>query len=57
MRRASIERAGTVRFRVKLTKPARKRIGRLRKGRATLAVAVKQGGATQRYAQAVTLKR
>jgi RTX calcium-binding nonapeptide repeat (4 copies) len=55
--KGSIARAGTVKFRAKLTKKARKRIGRLRKGHATLAMAVKQGGATQRHAQAVTLKR
>jgi Ca2+-binding RTX toxin-like protein len=55
--KGSTATAGKVKFRAKITKKARKRIGRLRKGRATVTLAVRQGGATQRYAQAVTLKR
>lgn len=55
--KGSIAQAGTVHFRARLTKQARKRIGRLRKGRGTIAVAVTEGGATQRLTQVVTLKR
>ncbi len=53
----SIAQAGAVHFRAKLTKPARKRLGRLRTGRGTIAVAVAQNGATERFTQAVKLKR
>jgi hypothetical protein len=53
----SIARAGKVKFRAKLTPKARKRIGRLRKGAGTVAVVVTESGATNRYSQAVKLKR
>ena len=53
----SIAHAGTVKFRAKLTKKARTRIGRLRKGGGTVAALVTEGGATKRYTQAVKLKR
>jgi hypothetical protein len=49
--------AGTVKVRAKLTRTAKRRLGRLRRGRATLKVTVTDGGATQRFAKAVTLKR
>jgi Ca2+-binding RTX toxin-like protein len=52
-----LAQAGTVHFRAKLTKPARKRLGRLRNGHGTIAVAVTQNGATERYTQGVTLRR
>jgi Ca2+-binding RTX toxin-like protein len=55
--KGSIAQAGKVTFRAKLTPKARKRIGRLRKGRGTLAVAVTQNGATERFTKVVTLKR
>jgi hypothetical protein len=55
--KGSLAQAGKVSFRAKLTPKARKRIGRLRKGRGTIAVAVTEGGATQRHTQAVALKR
>jgi Ca2+-binding RTX toxin-like protein len=53
----SIAQAGTVKFRAKLTKKARKRIGRLRKGGGTVAALVTEGGATKRYTQAVKFER
>jgi hypothetical protein len=49
--------AGTVKVRAKLTRVAKRRLGRLRRGRATLKVTVTDGGATQRFAKAVTIKR
>jgi Ca2+-binding RTX toxin-like protein len=49
--------AGTVKLRAKLTKPARKRLGRLRKGHGTLAAVVTENGASQRYTRKVTLIR
>ena len=52
-----LAQAGTVHFRAKLTAKARKRLGRLRKGRGTVAVVVAEGGATKRLTQAVTIKR
>ena len=55
--KGAIAQAGTVHFRAKLTAKARKRIGRLRNGRGTIAVVVREGGAKQRLTQAVTLKR
>ena len=55
--KGSIARAGTVRFRAKLTPKARKRIGRLRKGAGTVAAVVTESGTTKRYTQAVNLKR
>ena len=55
--KGSIARAGKVKFRAKLTGKAKRRISRLRNGHATLKVAVGEAGATQRYAQHVTLKR
>jgi hypothetical protein len=51
------EGAGTLKVTARLTRPAKRRIGRLRKGRATLKVTVTEGGATQRLAKRVTLKR
>ena len=41
----------------KLTKKARKRLGRLRSGKATLALVASEGGATKRYAKVVKLKK
>jgi hypothetical protein len=55
--RGNVAQAGTVRFKAKLTKPARKRLGRLRKGRGTIALVVTEGGARQRLTQSVALKR
>jgi Ca2+-binding RTX toxin-like protein len=55
--KGSIARAGKVKFRAKLTAKAKRRIARLRAGRATVAVAVTEGGAATRYAQVVKLKR
>jgi Ca2+-binding RTX toxin-like protein len=55
--KGKLAQAGTVHFRAKLTKPARKRLGRLRNGHGTIAVAVTQNGGTERYTQAVKLKR
>jgi Ca2+-binding RTX toxin-like protein len=55
--KGSLAQAGKVSFRAKLMPKARKRIGRLRKGRGTIAVTVTEGGATQRHTQAVKLKR
>ncbi len=49
--------AGVVLVRARLTKAAAKRIGRLRKGKATLKVAVRQGGVTERFAKPVSLTR
>jgi hypothetical protein len=49
--------AGTVKVRAKLTRVAKRRLGRLRRSRATLEVTVTDGGATQRFAEAVTIKR
>jgi Ca2+-binding RTX toxin-like protein len=49
--------AGTVKVRAKLTRPAKRRLGRLRRGRATLKATVTEGGARQRFARAVTIKR
>jgi hypothetical protein len=43
--------------RAKLTRLAKRRLGRLRRGRATLKVSVTDGGTTQRFAKAVTLRR
>jgi Ca2+-binding RTX toxin-like protein len=55
--KGKLAQAGTVHFKAKLTGKARKRLGRLRKGHGTIAVAVTEGGATKRLTQAVTLKR
>jgi Ca2+-binding RTX toxin-like protein len=55
--RGKLAQAGTVRFKAKLTKPARKRLGRLRRGRGKIAVVVTEGGATKRLTQSVALKR
>jgi Ca2+-binding RTX toxin-like protein len=55
--KGKLAQAGTVHFKAKLTKPARKRLGRLRKGRGTIAVVVTEGGATKRLTQSVALKR
>ena len=55
--KGAIAQAGTVHFRAKLTAKARKRIGRLRKGRGTIAVVVTEGGASKRLTQSVALKR
>jgi Ca2+-binding RTX toxin-like protein len=49
--------AGKVTVRAMLTKAAKRKLGRLRRGKATLKVSVKEGGATQRFAKAVTLSR
>ena len=49
--------AGRLVVRAKLTKPARKRLGRLRSGHATLAALVTDGGATTRYTRKVALTR
>ena len=49
--------SGTVTVTAKLTKKARKRIGRLRAGKATLALVATEGGATQRFSKVVKLKR
>jgi Ca2+-binding RTX toxin-like protein len=48
--------AGTVKVRAKLTRTAKRRLGRLRRGRATLQVTVTERGAMQRFAKAVTIK-
>ena len=55
--KGSIARAGTVKFRARLTPKARKRLGRLKQGRGTVAAVVTEGGATKRYTQVVKLKR
>jgi hypothetical protein len=55
--KGSIARAGKVKFRAKLTRKAKRRISRLRNGRATVAVTVREAGATQRYTQVVKLTR
>jgi hypothetical protein len=55
--KGSIARAGKVKFRAKLTGKAKRRISRLRNGRATVAVTVREAGATQRYTQVVKLTR
>jgi Ca2+-binding RTX toxin-like protein len=55
--KGAVAQAGTVKFRARLTTPARKRLGRLRKGRGTIAVAVTQHGAKERFTQVVALKR
>ena len=49
--------SGTVTVTAKLTKKARKRLGRLRSGKATLALVATEGGATKRFAKVVKLKR
>ena len=48
---------GTVTVTATLAKKARKRLGRLRKGKATMALVATEGGATRRFAKVVTLKR
>ena len=55
--RGKIAQAGTVHFRAKLTKAARKRIGRLRKGHGTIVLTETQNGASKRFTQSVALKR
>jgi hypothetical protein len=52
-----IRAAGTVKFRARLTKRARKRIGRLNRGRATLTVTVVESGKTERLSKVVALRR
>ena len=49
--------SGTVSVTAKLTKKARKRLGRLRSGKATLALVATEGGASTRFAKVVKLKR
>ena len=44
-------------LRAKLTKAAKRRIGRVRTGKATLKVAVRSGGTIERFAKGVTLTR
>ena len=41
----------------KLTRKARKRLGRLRSGRATLALVATEGGASKRFATVVKLRK
>ena len=48
---------GTVTVTAKLTQKARKRLGRLRSGKATMALVTSEGGATKRYAKVVKLKK
>ncbi|HTE64112.1 MAG TPA: calcium-binding protein [Solirubrobacteraceae bacterium] len=55
--KGSIARAGKVKFRAKLTGSVKRRIARLRSGHATVALAVTEAGATQRYTRQVALKR
>jgi hypothetical protein len=55
--KGSIARAGKVKFRAKLTRKAKRRISRVRKGHATVAVAVSEAGVPQRYTQLVALKK
>ena len=49
--------SGTVTVTAKLTKRARKRLGRLRSGKATLALVATEAGETTRFAKVVKLKR
>ena len=49
--------SGTVTVTAKLTKKARKRLGRLRSGKATMALVATEGGATKRFAKVVKLKK
>jgi hypothetical protein len=49
--------AGTVTVTAKLTRKARKRLGRLRSGRATLALVATEGGASKRFATVVKLRK
>jgi Ca2+-binding RTX toxin-like protein len=49
--------SGTVTVTAKLTKKARKRLGRVRSGKATMALVATEGGATQRFAKVVKLQK
>jgi hypothetical protein len=46
-----------VKLKARLTKKARKRIGRLKHGAGTITALVTEGGATKRYTQNVKLGR
>jgi len=55
--KGSIAQAGKVKFRARLTKPARRHLSRLRKGAGTVVLALDEGGTAKRYTQSVKLKR
>jgi hypothetical protein len=48
---------GPIEVRARLKPAAKRRLGRLRKGRATLKVTVVDGGRAQRFAKVVKLRR
>jgi hypothetical protein len=52
-----IRAAGTVKFRARPTKAARKRIGRLKRGSATLTVTVVESGKAERLSNVAAFRR